>query len=1508
MKPWEQFNPEAMPDSQLPFFDVTIKEDQDHVAIAKDIATKKIDISSKPWEKFQASMKPWEKFKPESSFKPISSADTNQKYQDYLKTLKRVNPKEEKIFTDRTAVPTTETYDYDPSGMTAPSPISIRPEGNTGSARDYAVYSLSQETNIPASFIDKHLDDVTKELGIRGTINKKELVDGLMQAAIVAGIITNPVSTTLGVGSFMAVKEAENAAVQKLRRENYKYGQGREVKEFAGDLNEGADLAADVAEFVVPGIAAGGITHMGKKSIVPPDLKGMLEPEKNIPISKPQPIYNTGTDMLAGKKPTAKKGKQGKVDIISKEKKIEYPATDKIVPAIVDKDGTVVKGDVGDMHVDIIEKEGIENPQQRVFVDKEGNTLNRQEATEKLKQDEPTVGAKIDNEPLHSEDLNKARGKDVIKEVVQKTTEEQKKDIITTKTSREEIHNHLGNIQDILDDGSKTKSIGNLEKYIEKNNINNIEGAITGFTPVKNLINKYKSITRSGMKPEEYRSEKEDIWTELTGIIDSLEVNDSYLKENGIPDIPVKTPKEDVIPSPSLADKFTKSFEEAKTPEVTVSIETKPKTLTIQTNEIFKDFAKEEDEGWTASWELELPTGEKKTVNLKAPTGPELKLKIREVYKNINNYERVKLLEAGEEEIDTFSKEKNPDISLLKENGEKVEGKTDAEIAMRAREIRKSSEGRRISGKEKKRYIKAAELSAKKMGKEGTEAYEKKIEALNKESAELEKKITKGIDTDADIDRLTKIEEEKAKLGKSYVTFNMFGTQDVYERTANMMKEISGKISSTLRTNAAHANSAGSLAARAELLTFDRSFKKATMASKLLKKAVEDIVPDKNIQMQMIHAFEHEMKGSEWDTLGEIEKGVVRWLEVEKQKIEKYINDNNVLKMMEKKPGIRHVYHWWINPNTGRPYEHSYGKFSKNLSQAKQRTVETYYSGMKDEMIPATTNLGELIGIEIEDVIHTNSARNLAKHLYGIKGDSGATISLSKGKSRPLKTIESWSLLEKKGLTEGYTYYNSKFLDKPVVFEGVDGNKVIMEGAIGIQDDIYPYVRSYLESPTYGTFSNLNFAMKSWRLALSLFHVMSLGMQELASLRIPFIHINRGKRLAKELGVPIRLLHQEGLDVFERYEDFGQKEKFFEGETTAGKIGNIVSSPAEKIRDFTFGYVQKGMKIAFVHDKFMKLLPEYLDGTGMRAEEALNAWDKEIKLPEEVEKQLFKCARQSVLIGDNLFSGGDYKRNMLESSRWMINLYYKPEARKIWQNLLLSPTWQVKHIQTAVNVFESFIPESMAKKIGIEDMGVIKKEYRKYALGAMMVLGATNMWNYMATQQMDGKGKHMWENPPGKKFAVRAWFNYPKYSKIDRSGNIKHYDAGPGYIRPIKSLFEVAEWGEDPFQKFSYKIAPPINAIASQFFNPIRRYEGWDLYRRAIDFSRDSSMPITLDAALRYDKGEVPGEAIFVPVVGAGVSKLKVEQHKKEIGKKRPFFDPNSKTVKYVKKQIGVKQ
>jgi hypothetical protein len=700
---------------------------------------------------------------------------------------------------------------------------------------------------------------------------------------------------------------------------------------------------------------------------------------------------------------------------------------------------------------------------------------------------------------------------------------------------------------------------------------------------------------------------------------------------------------------------------------------------------------------------------------------------------------------------------------------------------------------------------------------------------------------------------LTELKAEKAEypeLGKGKVEYLHGGppVTEAFTDIARMTNELIQKAKAPPEIRG------GVKEAKQAMIEHDRQIRGAEWTSKSLTKVIEDVVPDKARQMEMVHAYEQKMKGPHWENLTDLEKSMVGWIAKEKAKLNQFIREHDILETMPESEGISHIFHHWINPETGQPFKSMYGKFSKGLPQAKQRVIPTYEVGIEKGFKPATTNIGKLVGMEWEAATRAHQSRAMFKTLHQIGAEKDVNIQLVPGKSpKPIRMVERWDLLEKQGLAEDYTRYSHYALDKAITFKDVNGNLVRLKGPVGVRNELFPFVKAYLENPSYAAFSRLNFAAKSLVLGFSVFHIMSLGMQEAANWRVPFSNIPRGLKAIRTMNPQLRILHQEGLDLFKGYEDIGYRNRFFEGTNQWSRMGNLVTKPIEGMRSFIFDIVQPGMKASFALDKYNKLLPKYLK-KGFTKEE---------------------CARRVVKAADGHFSHEHWKRSLLETNRFVVKLYFMPAARKFWQTLLLAPTWQREHMLVAKDVVKSFMPDKWIKRLGMEEMGPIKAEYRKYALGGTMLIGAADLYNLMATQQMDGKARHIWQNPSV--FSVRALWNRPDYTITTKDGQERTIKGGPAYFRPFKSIYEVAEWVSDPAQKFIYKVSPFLAGVGHQMWpgRYQKEYKGWkDIPERTWNFITDVGTPISWAHVAGYMKGQKEIPDIVLPFFGMPTSKL----------------------------------
>lgn len=173
-------------------------------------------------------------------------------------------------------------------------------------ARATDILTLSEMTKLPAPFIEANFDAVTKELGIRGTPTTGELANALMQIAVAGGIVSAPLRTLTGIASFMGAKEGESLLTQAVQGERPKFGAGRELKELAGPLAEPLASAADVAEFVLPGAAAGGATRIPKMIADSTWFRKLTIKERGLVVQSVEDLRKAGVSEgeLARKDPT----------------------------------------------------------------------------------------------------------------------------------------------------------------------------------------------------------------------------------------------------------------------------------------------------------------------------------------------------------------------------------------------------------------------------------------------------------------------------------------------------------------------------------------------------------------------------------------------------------------------------------------------------------------------------------------------------------------------------------------------------------------------------------------------------------------------------------------------------------------------------------------------------------------------------------------------------------------------------------------------------------------------------------------------------------------------------------------------------------------------------------------------------------------------------------------------------------------------------------------------------
>jgi hypothetical protein len=96
--------------------------------------------------------------------------------------------------------------------------------------------------------VRENFDKITKELGLRQIPTTEELITDLFYVPIVAGLLTNPISTVVGLGAFTALTETESFIISKIRQKPYLFGEGQNVSDLLPD--EINDLTKDTVEIL----------------------------------------------------------------------------------------------------------------------------------------------------------------------------------------------------------------------------------------------------------------------------------------------------------------------------------------------------------------------------------------------------------------------------------------------------------------------------------------------------------------------------------------------------------------------------------------------------------------------------------------------------------------------------------------------------------------------------------------------------------------------------------------------------------------------------------------------------------------------------------------------------------------------------------------------------------------------------------------------------------------------------------------------------------------------------------------------------------------------------------------------------------------------------------------------------------------------------------------------------------------------------------------------------------
>ncbi|MBU2060119.1 MAG: hypothetical protein KKB38_20605, partial [Gammaproteobacteria bacterium] len=135
-------------------------------------------------------------------------------------------------------------------------------------AKSQNAYNMAESLGIGYKEAYDNLSTLSKTIVPRDQPTFQDLVEGTMMAGVTAGLVTHPVGVLLGVGTFMALNEVENAAIAKFTDRKYQAGAGlgaadvlpsdtrQEIKDLVwlADTSWKAIVSGGLAKKATPGV------------------------------------------------------------------------------------------------------------------------------------------------------------------------------------------------------------------------------------------------------------------------------------------------------------------------------------------------------------------------------------------------------------------------------------------------------------------------------------------------------------------------------------------------------------------------------------------------------------------------------------------------------------------------------------------------------------------------------------------------------------------------------------------------------------------------------------------------------------------------------------------------------------------------------------------------------------------------------------------------------------------------------------------------------------------------------------------------------------------------------------------------------------------------------------------------------------------------------------------------------------------------------------------------------
>jgi|GEM_PF-4302408 len=485
---------------------------------------------------------------------------------------------------------------------------------------------------------------------------------------------------------------------------------------------------------------------------------------------------------------------------------------------------------------------------------------------------------------------------------------------------------------------------------------------------------------------------------------------------------------------------------------------------------------------------------------------------------------------------------------------------------------------------------------------------------------------------------------------------------------------------------------------------------------------------------------------SDWpNQLTSFEKGVAKWLDEERRTVEKFKFDNELVERADLPPDVEYMMGWYRD-SKGRPYGMDWGKFTRSLPQALQKKHKTYIDAEAAGVEPATHNVAEIIFRDKTLAGRAQAGRQLIKTLNQIDAGLDGFIT----GERYSRILENWKDITKAGLTDQYTLTSAEsvpFLARPIRYKDATGNIWLIRGPVGIHKAVAPWVTEYFKKWDFGTLAKVVGTAKSAKL-WGVFHAVQVNLSYMvATGRNPVKGFIEGRRLRWADDPIVEGLVEHGMKM-EGWKDFEfDPVALFKvhRKDIIGKVGKIASDVWTFPIRLTFHEVVNSIKLSAAYRAFEQTWPD---------------WQRRIGPDLSKEQARSNALRDAVKFADNMASHPDFRYGMLESSKFALRFWYSTAGRKFWYYAMLAPNWLRSHVLAFSLGTKSFVPDAILRRIGAKEKRPIDKLYRRYMYGLATMYGMMELANYMSTWHMDGEGKFVHENEPGKRlFHVRTPWN-----------------------------------------------------------------------------------------------------------------------------------------------------